>query len=198
MGDFDGRRIREEHAAELACFYEANARWLFGHAYFRAQRDPELAAVREFAADLVQDTFVAAACDWETVRNLTSRQQRGWLRQTLAHKETDAFRRRRKLRDLLPELLARCQPAEADPERQALSAVALAKAVRIIDSLPARQRNIALMKWNEHMKESEIAAELGCTRGAVTAQVHEIRRKLIEGLGPYYLFAEDDGKAEAS
>ena len=54
------------------------------------------------------------------------------------------------------------------------------------------------MKWNDHMKESEIAAKLGCAKAAVTGQVHEIRRKLIEGLGPYYPFAGDDGEGEAS
>jgi DNA-directed RNA polymerase specialized sigma24 family protein len=54
------------------------------------------------------------------------------------------------------------------------------------------------MKWNDHMKEAEIAAELGCAKGTVAAQVHEIRRKLIDGLGPYYPFAGDDGEGEAS
>jgi DNA-directed RNA polymerase specialized sigma24 family protein len=54
------------------------------------------------------------------------------------------------------------------------------------------------MKWNDHMKGSEIAAELGCAEGTVAAQVHEIRRKLIGGLGPYYPFAGGAGEGEAS
>ncbi len=97
-----------------------------------------------------------------------------------------------------PELHRKYQAAEPDPEQQALSALALERAVEIIEGLAARQREIALMKWNDHMKESEIAAKLGCTKGAVSAQVHEIRRKLIDGLGPYYPFAGDDGEGEAS
>jgi RNA polymerase sigma-70 factor (ECF subfamily) len=198
VANSDGTGIPEEHAVELADFYKANARWLFGHAYLRARRDPELPAVRETAADLVQEAFVAAACDWGTVRGLTVEQQRGWLRRTLAHKETDAFRRRRRLRNLLPQLMDRYQPADADPERQALCVAALEKAVETILRLPARQRDIALMKWNDHMTESEIAAELGCTKGAVGAQVHEIRRKLMEGLGRYYPFNKDGGTGEAS
>ena len=50
--DDDGRKIPAHYVAEVACFYEAHARWLFGHACLRAQRDRELAAAQELAADL--------------------------------------------------------------------------------------------------------------------------------------------------
>jgi len=53
VDDDDGRKIPAEHAAELAVLYEVNTSWLFGHAYLRVQRDRELAAARELAADLV-------------------------------------------------------------------------------------------------------------------------------------------------
>ena len=96
------------------------------------------------------------------------------------------------------ELHRKYPAAEAGPERQVLSALALERAVKIIDGLPDRQKRIALMKWNDHMKESEIAGELGCAKGTVAAQVHEIRRKLIDGLGSYYPFAGGDGEGEAS
>ena len=197
MDDDDDRKIPGQHADELARFYEAHARWLFGHAYLRTQRDRELAAARELAADLVQDTFEAAARSWETLRGLAPAQQRAWLRNTLSNKETDQFRRRALFRRKEPELHRKYQAAEPDPERQVLSALALERAAQIIEGLPARQKRIALMKWNDHMKESEIAAEVGCAKGTVAAQVHEIRRKLIDGLGSYYPFAGDDGEGEA-
>lgn len=87
-----------------------------------------------------------------------------------------AFRRKQ------PDLHRRYQAAESDTEQQALSALALKKAAEIIESLPGNQKRIALMKWNDHLKGSEIAAELGCAEGTVAAQIHEIRRKLIDGL----------------
>lgn len=195
--DYDDRKIPEHYAAEVACFYEAHARWLFGHARLRARRDRELPAARELAADLVQDTFEAAARAWETVRGLAPAQQRAWLRTTLAHKETSHFRRRAAFRRRQPELHRRYQATEPDPEQQALSALALERAAKIIEDLPDRQKSIALMRWNDHMKESEIAAELGCAKGTVAAQIYTIRRKLIDGLGPYYPFAGDDGQGEA-
>lgn len=54
------------------------------------------------------------------------------------------------------------------------------------------------MKWNDHLKEADIVAEVGCTKAAVTGEVHEIRGRLIGGLGPYYPFAGDDGEGKAS
>ena len=146
-----------------------------------------------------QDTFEAAARDWKTLRELDQGQQRAWLRNTLSHKETDQFRRRRVWRlKLLPELRRRYPAAEPDPEQQALSALALERAAKLIEGLPDEQRVIALMKWNDHMTEAEIAARLGCERGEITAQVRKIRGKLIEGLGRYYPFSGDDGGGQAS
>ena len=196
--DDDDRAIPDHYAAEVADFYQTHARWLFGHACLRTSLDRELVASRDLAADLVQDTFEAAALDWETVRGLAPAQQRAWLRTTLSRKETSHFRRRAAFRRKQPELHRKYQGAEADTEQQALCALALERAAKIIEDLPGRQRKIALMKWNDHMKGSEIAAELGCAEGTVAAQVHEIRRKLIDGLGPYYPFARDDGEGEAS
>jgi RNA polymerase sigma factor (sigma-70 family) len=196
VGD-DDSKIPECYTAEIARFFKAHAPWLGGHACLRTSRDWELAASRELAADLVQDTFEAAALAWKTLRELTEAQQRTWLRTTLSHKETSNFRRRVAFRRKQSELHHKYQVAEADTEQQALSALALERATEIIAGLPGNQKRIALMKWNDHMKGSEIAAELGCAEGTVGAQIHEIRRKLIDGLGPYYPFAEDDGEGGA-
>ena len=199
MGDDDGRQIPAQYAAELARFYRAHARWLAGHALLRTRRDRDLDAAGELAADLVQDTFEAAARDWKTLRVLVPEQQRTWLRNTLEHKDTDQFRRRKVWRlKLLPELRRRYQAAEPDPERQALAALALGKTAQLIKGLPDEQRDIALMKWNDHMTEAEIAARLDRTKGYVTAQVRKIRKTLIDALGPYYPFAGGDGEGEAS
>ena len=173
MDDDEGRKIPKQYADELGCFYDAHAGWLFGHGYLRTQRDRELAAARELAANLVQDTFEATAYDWETLRGLAPGQQRAWLRNTLSNKETDHFRRRAVFRRKQAELHRKYQAAEPDPERQVLSALALERAAEIIEGLPDRQKRIALMKWNDHMKEPDIAAELGCAKGTVAAQVHE-------------------------
>jgi RNA polymerase sigma factor (sigma-70 family) len=178
-------RIPRSHVAELACFFAAHDRWLFGHACVRTQGD------RELAADLVQDTFEAAARAWAVVREHASGRQRAWLLSTLAHKDISDFRRKEAFRRRQPDIQARYQATAADTATQALNAVALARAREIIDDLPSRQKQIALMRWQDRMRAAEIAAELGLAEGTVHAHLHSARRKLIAGLEQYYPFGEE-------
>lgn len=187
-------RMPDHHAAELGTFFQAHSGWLYGHAYLRLGQDEGTGARRELAADLVQEAFEAAARNWPTLRDLSEGQQKKWLSTTLSRMETSQFRRRTLLRRKLPELHARYQRSTADTEQMAISEIALAVAGKIIEGLPGKQKRIALMKWNEHMKNSEIAAELGCTENSVAVQVSHIRRKLTDGLGAYYPFAADSGE----
>ena len=64
--------------------------------------------------------------------------------------------------------------------------------------MPPRQKAIALMRWQDRMKASEIAAALGVAEGTVHAQLHTARGKLVAGLERYYPFGQDDGKGAVS
>src|ERR1039457_5135413 len=71
MSDSGEARIPQRHVAELGCFFATHDRWLFGHACVRTHGD------RELAADLVQDTFEAAARAWATLRGARRRSAAG-------------------------------------------------------------------------------------------------------------------------
>jgi RNA polymerase sigma factor (sigma-70 family) len=180
MDDGGEVRIPGCHVNELADFFAAHDRWLFGHACVRTRGD------RELAADLVQDTFEAAARAWDMLREHVSPRQRAWLLATLAHKDISEFRHQEAFRRRQPDIHARYQPAPADTEATALNAIALARAREIIEDMPRRQREIALMRWQDHLRTTEIAARLGVAEGTVHAQLHTARRKLIAGLERYY------------
>jgi RNA polymerase sigma factor (sigma-70 family) len=180
MDDSGEVRIPGRHVAELADFFAAHDRWLFGHACARTRGD------RELAADLVQDTFEAAARAWDMLREHACHRQRAWLLATLVHKDITEFRRREAFRRREPDIHARYQPAAADTEAEALNAIALARARELIEDMPRRQREIALLRWQDHLRIAEIAATLGVAEGTVHAQLHNARRKLIAGLEPYY------------
>lgn len=79
MADGDEPRIDGSHVAELSRFFNAHDQWLFGHACVRANGD------REPAADLVQDTFEAAARVWAALREHDTGRQRAWLLATVAN-----------------------------------------------------------------------------------------------------------------
>jgi RNA polymerase sigma-70 factor (ECF subfamily) len=184
--------IPRHHVNELAGFFAAHDQWLFGHACVRTRGD------RDLAADLVQDTFEAAAIAWAVLREHPSGRQRAWLLSTLAHKDISDLRRKAAFRRRQPEIHARYQATEADTEAQALNAIALARAREIIDGMPPRQKEIALMRWRDHMRAAEIAAALGIAEGTVHAQLHGARRKLAAGLERYYPFGSDSGEGAMS
>ena len=192
MGDADETPIPPQHVNELAGFFAAHDRWLFGHACVRTRGD------RDLAADLVQDTFEAAALAWAVLREHPSGRQRAWLLTTLAHKDISDLRRKAAFRRREPEIHARYRATEADTEAQALNAIALARAREIIDGMPPRQKEIALLRWRDRMRAAEIAAVLGIAEGTVHAQLHGARRKLVAGLERYYPFGQDSGEGAMS
>jgi RNA polymerase sigma factor (sigma-70 family) len=192
MDDGGEARIPRGHVAELSCFFAAHDRWLFGHACVRTRGD------RELAADLVQDTFEAAARAWAMLRERASGRQRAWLLGTLANKDVSDFRRREAFRRRQPDIHARYQATAADTAAQALNALALERAREIIEDMPPRQKEIALMRWRDRMKAAEIATELGVAEGTVHAHLHTARGKLIAGLERYYPFGQDSGEGAVS
>jgi RNA polymerase sigma factor (sigma-70 family) len=188
MGDSGEVRLPQRHVTELGSFFSAHDRWLFGHAFLRTHGD------RELAADLVQDTFEAAARAWTRLRRSAEGQQRAWLLGTLANKDISAYRRREAFRRRQPEILAKYQGAACDTAARALNAIALEQAREIIEDMPPRQKKVALMRWQDHMKASEIAAELGIAESTVHAHLHTARGKLVAGLERYYPFGSDNGE----
>ena len=190
MDDSGDPRIAPLHVAELSDFFAAHDRWLFGHACVRTRGD------RELAADLVQDTFEAAARAWPTLRERAGGRQRAWLLGTLANKDVSDFRHKEAFRRRQPAIQARYQPTAADTASQALNAIALERAREIIEEMPPRQQKIALMRWQDRMKAAEIAAELGVAEGTVHSHLHAARAKLVAGLEPYYPFGPASGKQD--
>ena len=175
-------RISARDAGELATFFAAEAGDLFGYACVLGRGD------RALADDLVQAAFEAAGRAWQTLRCLTADQRRGWLRATLANIAVSGFRREAALRDRLPRIEARYRTPAADTSEQALSSITLERCWRIIAAMPDRQHAVALLRWQQDMKESEIAAALGMAEKTVSAHLHRARRKLIAQLGPDYPF----------
>jgi RNA polymerase sigma factor (sigma-70 family) len=190
MDDSGEPRLAPRHVAELSDFFAAHDRWLFGHACVRTRGD------RELAADLVQDTFEAAARAWAMLRGHARGRQRAWLLGTLANKDVSEFRRQEAFRRRQPDIQARYQATAADTAAEALNAIALERAREIIAGLPPRQQACARMRWQDRMRAAEIAAALGVAEGTVHAHLHAARGKLVAGLARYYPFGQDHGNQD--
>jgi RNA polymerase sigma factor (sigma-70 family) len=181
-------KICARDADELAACFTAQAGELFGYACVVTRGD------RALAEDLVQAAFEAAGRAWWSLRCLTEGQRRGWLRATLAKIAVSGFRREAALRDRLPRIEARYRTIAADTADQAFSSMALRQCWQIIQDMPERQHAVALLRWQQDMKESEIAAALGIAEKTVSAHLRRARRKLVAQLGPDYPFGNDNGE----
>jgi RNA polymerase sigma factor (sigma-70 family) len=182
MNDNDVQ-VAPEWVAEIRSCYEANSPWVRGYARVltRDGRRPDGSVTAE---DLLQDTFVAAARAWVTMRHLTDVKQRAWLRTTLFRIAGRSSLRSQRLRDLLPDIYERYASVPSDPEGSATTGIVVEKIMEVIEGLPPQQRLIAMMRWIDQMKNTEIAAELGTTPNVVAVQVNAIRRKFTSSLGP--------------
>ncbi len=154
-------KISSRDTEELAACFTAHAGDLFGYACFMTRGD------RALADDLVQAAFEAAGRAWCSVRCLTEGQRRGWLRVTLANIAVSGFRRDAAFRSRMPRIEARYRQIPADTPEQAFSSIVLQRCWQIIQLMPERQHAVALLRWQQDMREGEIAAALGIAENTV-------------------------------
>lgn len=185
-------RISPRDAEELAACFTICARDLFGYACVLVRGDQAL------ADDLVQATFEAAGRAWSVVGCLAENQRGGWLRATLANIAVSGFRREAAFRDRLPRIEARYRKTEPDTPAQAFSSMTLEWCWQIIQDMPDRQHAVAVLRWQQDMKEGEIAAALGISEKTVSAHLHRARRKLIAALGSDCPVGRDEAEGTAS
>jgi RNA polymerase sigma factor (sigma-70 family) len=185
-------RISARDAEELAACFTAHARSLFGYACVVTRGD------RVLAEDLVQAAFERAGRAWCTLRCVAEDQRGGWLRATLVNIAVSGFRRDAAFRARLARIEARYRPAQADTPAEAFSSIALERCWKIIEGLPERQHAVALLRWQQDLKESEIAAALGIGEKTVSVHLYRARCALIAQLGPDYPFGRDNLEGEPS
>jgi len=185
-------RISRAHADELAACFAAEAAGLFGYACLLARGD------RALADDLVQAAFEAAARAWGILRCLAVEQRQVWLRTTVANLAVSRFRREAAWRDRLPRIEARYRKAQVDTEALALSSVALERCWQIIQRMPERQHAVAVLRWQQDLKVTEIAEKLSMAEKTVSVHLHRARRQLIAQLGPDSPFSSSDAEGRSA
>ena len=129
------------------------------------------------ADDIVQDTFLSF---WRTAR----RWQPGgpplgaYLTRIAVNRAIDADRRRRIRRFVGLETVTEVAHDEIGTERRHAGKAALAAVARDIGTLPARQRAAILLAADGERSNSDIAAAMGLSEGAVEQLLVRARRTL--------------------
>jgi RNA polymerase sigma-70 factor (ECF subfamily) len=135
------------------------------------------------AEEIVQETFLRAWRRREHIRNPGA--TRVWLFRIAANVWRDVARRRR-----LPVESAGPLPEDAvgagpSPDRIAADHEEVQRAIRSMDSLPARQRQVLYLSAIEELTHADIARVLGISADAVKANLSLARKAMRRSLRPY-------------
>lgn len=130
------------------------------------------------AEDLVQEAMRRVLDRWQTYRGDAS--FKTWLLRIVINADRD---RRRRLRPI--ELYADDETATPNPEPdQQATANELANQIgAAIDSLPDRQRETALLFFDEGLTADEVARTLETTTSNVHACLYQARKKIAAAIG---------------
>jgi RNA polymerase sigma-70 factor, ECF subfamily len=145
------------------------------HVYRLALR---LTGDRHRAEDLTQETFLRA---WKRRDQLKEgRALRIWLLKIAANLWTDELRRSRSPAApvSLPEVEIACDAAT--PDRTAEAKESLEQALRLLDSLPVRQRTVLYLTAVEELSSSEVADVLGIDKNTAKVHLSLARKKMRE------------------
>ena len=120
------------------------------------------------AADLVQAALVKTLLAW---RRVPADGRLAYTRRIVVNENIDRWRRRR--REVTLDDLDRPDPssfedAVADRDR----------VVRMLATLPERQRRVVVLRYYEDLSEPQVAEALGMTVGAVKAATHRAMQSL--------------------
>jgi RNA polymerase sigma-70 factor (sigma-E family) len=133
---------------------------------------------REDAEDAVQSSLVKAMGAWQRVAGQERWRQQAYVRQIVVNTCRSGWRKwgaRVSVGDM-PELVQ--QPAtDAVDDRELVR--------QALDSLPARQREVLLLRYYEDLSEAEIATRLGCAPGTVKSSAARALRALRDMLPEY-------------
>lgn len=118
------------------------------------------------AEEIVQDAFVTMHDRWGRLRDPDS--ALGYLRRTVVNRARSAQRHHLVVAKHTPDRLDDAASAES----HAMAGQTRAVVMDALHRLPTRQREVLVLRYYSDFSETEIAAALGISRGAVKSHAH--------------------------
>jgi len=113
------------------------------------------------AEELVQDSFVAMLSAWRRLRD--SDHALAYLRQSVLNRSRSALRHRAVAHRFAPELA----PDLPGAEQEAISQIQRSALVSALRTLPARQREVLVLRYYCDLSQAQIAWTMGISQGTV-------------------------------
>jgi RNA polymerase sigma-70 factor (sigma-E family) len=132
------------------------------------------------AEEVVQDSFVAMHGSWRRLGD--SDEALSYLRQSVVNRSRSVLRHRMVVDRNVPK------PAPDMPggEQEYISKLERSALISALRTLPARQREVLVLRYYGDLSEAQIAATMGISRGAVkshAAQAMSSLRAVLSGMG---------------
>ena len=124
------------------------------------------------AEDVVQDSFIAMHRGWRRLRD--PGKALAYLRRSVINNSRSVLRHRA-VAGRHPPLPA---PELPSAEESALAAMQRPSVLAALNALPAKQREVVVLRYYADMSEAQIAAAMGITRGAVKSHAARARDSL--------------------
>ena len=140
------------------------------------------------AAGLVQETFREATRKWSELRAEDEEARRRWLIRVAVNRAIDVFRHRETERRKRPQVRMRYGPTETNVHEEVMTAIAVEQFIKVLNKMPRQQARVAFLRWRCEWTNSEIAAALSITPGAVSQHTTKARATLRRELSPYVPF----------
>ncbi len=137
--------------------------------FFRATLPRALAVARRIVADsttaedIAAEAFARAYAHWRRVRKHPAPD--AWVLRVTTNLAIDHVRRRP----------VSVEPVDVDPSDAAATRLALAEALR---QLPARQRDVTVLRYLADWPEAKVASALGISAGSVKTHLHRALARL--------------------
>lgn len=143
--------------------------------------------VGEAAEDVQQEVWLAV---YRGIAALADpRAFRTWLYRTTRHRAVDFLRRRRRERELVAEFEAEsAEDAGATPDEDPLAALEPLERSALHDALatlPAVQREVLVLRYQDGLSYAEVALVVGCSVGTVRSRLHHAKRRLHDAIAPH-------------
>jgi RNA polymerase sigma-70 factor (ECF subfamily) len=130
------------------------------------------------AEDVVQEALCRVLHQWRSYREQASFGT--WLLQVVLNVDRD---RRRRLRAHATLGAVQLKSGVAEPSEQAMANEQQAKLQAAIDSLPERQREVAILCLGEGLAAHEVARILEITTANVHTSLHLARKRMAKAIG---------------
>lgn len=171
------RRIRAPVAAQIKLLYEEHAGDLRVHAL-------KLTRSVDCAQDVVHEAFQAAAAGWTTsgLARMDAVDRRRWLFVVVTRRCIDTWRDTARLATLADYKFEPLWPDAAD---QALNAVALEQCWKVIEGMPERRHQFAVLYWYLQWTTDEIAERFDVKPSTVRNHLMQARKQIEAEVGPH-------------